>query len=60
MSKFEYTTEMALFEIWGALQISTGYSNDIKDLAEACMKRAGLLGEQEERRDDDVSGAAGH
>lgn len=48
MSKFEYTPEMALFEIWGALQISTGYSTEIKDLAEACMKRAGLLGEQPE------------
>lgn len=48
MSKFEYTPEMALFEIWGALQVGTGYSNEIKDLAEACMKRAGLLGQQPE------------
>lgn len=52
MSKFEYTPEMALFEIWGALQVSTGYSNDIKDLAEACMKRAGLLGAQQEEKDN--------
>lgn len=52
MVKFEYTPEMALFEIWGALQVSAGYSSEIKDLAEACMKRAGLLGEQPEEKVD--------
>ena len=52
MAKFEYTPEIALFEIWGALQVSAGYSSEIKDLAEACMKRVGLLGEQTEEKFD--------
>lgn len=42
MDKFEYTAEMALFEIWGALQMS-GSTYDIQNIARAAMERAGLL-----------------
>lgn len=46
MDKFEYTAEMALFEIYGAIQ-SAKYDFDsmhnLKILAKNAMRRAGLL-----------------
>ena len=42
MNDFKYTAEMALFEIWGALQMS-GSTYDIQNIARADMERAGLL-----------------
>lgn len=42
MDKFEYTAEMALFEIWGAIQTSDS-TYDIQNIARASMERAGLL-----------------
>lgn len=42
MDKFEYTAEMALFEIWGALQVTTS-ACEIQEIARAAMERAGLL-----------------
>lgn len=42
MGEFEYTAEMALFEIWGAIQTSES-TYDVKNIAEAAMVRAGLL-----------------
>ena len=42
MNDFKYTAEMALFEIWGALQTSDS-TYDVKNTAKAAMERAGLL-----------------
>lgn len=42
MDKFEYTAEMALFEIWGALQTSNS-TYDVQNIARSAMERAGLL-----------------
>lgn len=42
MDKFEYTSEMALFEIWGALQTSDSIY-DVQNIARAAMERVGLL-----------------
>ena len=42
MNDFKYTAEMALFEIWGALQTSDSTYN-VKNIAKAAMERAGLL-----------------
>lgn len=42
MDDFKYTAEMALFEIWGALQTSDN-TYDVKNIAKAAMERAGLL-----------------
>lgn len=42
MNDFKYTTEMALFEIWGALQMSDSTYN-VQNIARAAMERAGLL-----------------
>lgn len=42
MDKFEYTAEMALFEIWGALQTSDS-TYDVQNIARSAMERAGLL-----------------
>ena len=39
---FKYTPEMALFEIWGALQTSN-ITYDVQNIARAAMERAGLL-----------------
>lgn len=49
MEKFEYTAEMALFEIWGAIQMATasfdGFDtmNKLKSMAQNAIERAGLL-----------------
>lgn len=42
MNDFKYTAEMALFEIWGALQTSNS-TYDVQNIARAAMERAGLL-----------------
>lgn len=42
MNDFKYTAEMALFEIWGALQTSDS-TYDVQNIARAAMERAGLL-----------------
>ena len=42
MNDFKYTAEMALFEIWGALQTSDS-TYAVKNIAKAAMERAGLL-----------------
>lgn len=41
-NKIQYTVEMALFEIWGALQTSDS-TYDVQNIARAAMERAGLL-----------------
>lgn len=40
--KLKYTAEMALFEIWGAIQTSDS-TYDIQNIARAAMERAGLM-----------------
>ena len=42
MDEFKYTAEMALFEIWGAIQTSDS-TYDVQNIARAAMERAGLL-----------------
>lgn len=42
MNDFKYTAEMALFEIWGALQTSNS-TYDIQNIARAAMERAYAL-----------------
>lgn len=42
MDEFKYTAEMALFEVWGAIQTSDS-TYDIQNIARAAMERAGLL-----------------
>lgn len=42
MNDFKYTAEMALFEIWGALQTSNS-TYDVQNIARVAMERAGLL-----------------
>lgn len=41
-NNFAYTAEMALFEIWGAIQIA-GSTYDIQIVARKAMERAGML-----------------
>lgn len=45
MENFTYTAEMALFEIWGAIQTSSS-TYDIKEIARKAMERAGMLKEE--------------
>ena len=45
-NNFAYTVEMALFEIWGAIQIA-GSTYDIKEVARKAMVRAGMLEDEE-------------
>lgn len=58
MKNFEYTPEMALLEIWGAIQMAAssyeGYCtmSKLKSMAREAVQRAGLL-ETEEERDND-------
>lgn len=49
MDKFKYTAEMALFEIWGALQTSNR-TYDVQNIARSAMERAGLLEVKENAR----------
>lgn len=48
MENFTYTAEMALFEIWGAIQISNS-TYDIQIVARKAMERAGMLKAEEEQ-----------
>lgn len=41
-NKIQYTVEMVLFEIWGAIQTSDS-TYDIQNIARAAMARVGLL-----------------